>query len=114
MSATFIDMSRSTEVGRNNASYLLQARNARDGLVHQLAIMATMLSGDGSAIAHFDLVVTEVGYGGWEANNAVTDAQRTAAKASWDELNSLSAKLSATTGDVTGTAISQACSKHGV
>ncbi len=114
MAVTFINMSRASEVGRNNAAYLLAARNARDGLKNQLAIMATMLSGDGSSIAHFDQMVTEVGYGGWVADNPVTDPQRTAAKASWDELNSLSAKLSATTGDVTGTAITQACAKHGV
>ncbi len=114
MAATFIDMSRGTEFGSNNARLLRLARDARDGLGNQLALMNTMLSGDGSSIAHFDLVVQEVGYGGWVANNAVTDAQRTQAKSSWDELNSLYAKLSATTGDVTGTAISQACAKHGV
>ncbi len=107
-------MSRATEYGRNNASFLSMARAARDGLRNQLALLATMLSGDGTLISHFDRMVTEVGYGGWVANNAVTDAQRTEAKASWDELNSLSAKLSATTGDVTGTAITQACAKHGV
>lgn len=114
MATTFIDMDRGTEFGRNNAAYLKMARDARDGLKNQLALMATMLSGDGSSIAHFDQMVTEVGYGGWVANNAVTDAQRTQAKASWDELNSLYAKISATTGDVTGTAITQACAKHGV
>ncbi len=107
-------MSRSTDVGRTNAALLLQARNARDGLENTLAVMATMLSGDGSSIAHFDALVKHVGYGGWVFDNAVTDPQRTEAKASWDELNSLSAKLSATGGDVTGIAISQACSKHGV
>ena len=114
MSVTFIDMSRATEFGRNNALFLKMARDSRDGLVHQLALMTTMLSGDGSSIAHFDQVVMSVGYGGWVANNAVTDAQRTQAKSSWDEMNSLSAKMSATTGDVTGTAITQACAKHGV
>ncbi len=114
MAVTFITMSRSTPYGAANANSLRQARDARDGLRDQLALMNTMLSGDGSSIAHFDRVVTEVGYGGWAANNAVTDAQRTEAKASWDEMNSLYAKLSATTGDVTGTAITQACAKHGV
>lgn len=114
MAVTAIGMSRATEGGRANAAYLGMARNARDGLKNQLAIMFTMLSGDGSAIAHFDRLVTEFGYGGWVAPNQVTDLQRTDAKASWDELNSVSSKLSATTGDVTGTAITQACSKHGV
>ncbi len=114
MAVTFIDMARSTEFGGRNATYLRMARDARDGLENQLALMQTMLSGDGSSIAHFDKMVTAVGYGGWTADNAVTDPQRTQAKASWDELQSLSAKLSAITGDVTGTAITQACSKHGV
>ncbi len=111
---TFIDMSRATSYGSSTAAALKMARDARDGLKNLLAIFTTMLSGDGTLIAHFDQMVMSVGYGGWVAANAVTDAQRTAAKASWDELNSLSAKLSATTGDVTGTAITQACSKHGV
>lgn len=114
MAVTFIPLNRATDGGRDVINLLLQARTARDGLENRLAVMATMLSGDGSSIAHFDVMVQQMGYGGWEANNAVTDAQRTQAKASWDELNSLSAKLSATTGDVTGTAITQACSKHGV
>jgi hypothetical protein len=114
MATTFINMSRVTEAGQNNARFLRMARDARDGLRNQLALMFTMIDGDGSSIAHFDQMVTEVGYGGWVANNAVTDAQRTQAKASWDELNSLSAKLSAVTGDVTGTAITQGCAKHGV
>ncbi len=114
MATTFIDMSRATEFGRNNARFLQMARDARDGLKNQLALLTTMVNGDGSNISHFDLVVTEVGYGGWVTANAVTDAQRTQAKASWDELNSLYAKISATTGDVTGTAITQACAKHGV
>jgi hypothetical protein len=116
MAVTFIEYSKSTEQGGRVSSHLASVRAGRDGLTADLAVFQSMLSGDGSSIAHFDLAVKKYGFGGWVSDNEVTNDQRTAAKASWDELNSVSFKLNSPsgTGDSTGAAINQACAKHGV
>lgn len=116
MATTFLPLNKSMEQPSSVCNSRRAVRNGRDELNHDLAIMRTMIDGDGSSIAQFDLVVQNYGYGGWVANNAVTDAMRTIAQESWNELNSVAAKLSAPggQGDATGAAIDQACSKHGV
>lgn len=116
MATTNIQYSKSSDMGLNINVGLSGLHRDRDRLNSELAVMRTMITGDASTIDQFDIVVQNGGYGGWTANNAVTDSQRTAAKASWDELNSLLAKLNAPsgTGDSTGAALDQCCAKHGV
>lgn len=117
MATTFIDFNDQTAIGRKISRGLQMTKEARDVIRDVIAIMQTAISGDASNINQFDLVVTEGGFGGWTAGNAITDAMRTEAKSSWDELNSLYAKLNCpggqTAADV-GPAITQACAKHGV
>lgn len=71
----------------------LSLETARETLIKARDCMQTMIDGDGSSIAHFDEVVRKFGCDGWVADNAVTDPQRTVAKAIYDELNSALFKL---------------------
>ncbi len=116
MSADFISFNKQLEQPASVCNNLRNIRSGRDGLNEDLAIFKRMITGDASTIDQFDLAVQNFGFGGWVPSNAVTDAQRTLAKASWDELNSLAAKLNAPggSGDATGAATDQACAKHGV
>ena len=81
------------DYGQAFRSHLAQREAGRRGLIDDRDVMQTMIDGDGSQIGHFDEVVRRFGFGGWVANNAVTDTQRTVAKAAWDELNSYLGKI---------------------
>lgn len=106
MATTFVDYDKQTDVGRNITRGIQLVREGRDVLRDVLAVMLTMIDGDGSSATHFTRLKTEAGY----ESDAV-------AKASWDELNSLYSKLITPAGqqasDV-GPAITQACARHGV
>lgn len=110
MAANFIDYDAQTPVGRKVARGLQMLREARDVLRDALALMAEMKDGDGSQASHFDLLAAEGGFSAADYADA-----NAAAKASFDELNSLYFKLStnAEVSDVAA-AITQACARHGV
>lgn len=122
MATTLVDFDRQTEVGRKIARCLQMVREGRDVLRDTLAVMDEMKDGDGSQASHFALLASEGGFqqGGYASASA-------AAKASYDELNSLYFKLNVTSlrgpdadeianGLVAsvGPAITQACARHGV
>ncbi len=116
MATTFISFDKTREQPASVCNALRSVRDGRNNLNADIAIFKTMITGDASTIDQFDLAVQTYGFGGWVASNAVTDAQRTLAQQSWNELNSLAAKLDEASGvgDSTGAAIDQACAKHGV
>lgn len=93
MAISHLQFGNSTTAASNLRSGLQQLESGRETLIKVLAQMATMLSGDGSSIAHFDEVVIRFGVNDYATGQAVTDAQRTVAKGLWDELNSCMAKL---------------------
>lgn len=103
------------EVDQNKATRILQALRAiREGraiLGQEIASAVQKRDGDGSLAAHYDVFAAKLGF----VANDYADAN-TAAKAGFDELDSLYAKLikPAGQGDATGAAIDQACAKFGV
>lgn len=113
MATTFIESDRDQGLPRDTRRCLQMAKESRDILRDTLETMKAQIDGDGTSIAHFDLVVKRGGYGGFivsRPSDAVSDAQRAAAKASFDELTGLYNRLTG----ATGTAITNACAKHGV
>lgn len=110
MAATFIDFDSATPVGRKLSRGLQMLREARDTLRDALALMNELSDGTRTADADFDLLASEGGYASGDYATASA-----AAKASYDELNSLYAKLS-TDASVSNvmTAITQAAARHGV
>lgn len=110
MAAALIKFNKQSDLGRQLVRGLQLAREARDVLDEVRAAMIQGVDGATNVAANFALLTTEMGYsaGGYADAN-------TAAMASFAELDSLWAKMTATaTGDVTGAAITQACAKHGV
>jgi hypothetical protein len=105
VAATFIDYDKQTDVGRLQTRCLQQLREGLEGLAHWRAIAIQMRDGDGSLAAHYDVLRAEGGY--QQGDYATADA---AAKASFDELDSLYAVLGGGADD----AILQACAKHGI
>lgn len=93
MAITHLQFGNSTSASNYLRGGLNQLESGIDTLTKCLAQMATMLSGDGSSIAHFDEVVIRFAVADWASGQAVNDAQRTVAKGIWDELNSCMAKL---------------------
>lgn len=81
-----------------------QIRDGRDQLKNAIAQLQTMIDGDGSQVANYTHMASVCGF-----NDAAS------AQASWNELNSLYAKVSVDT-DVTAvfSAVNQCCAKHGV
>lgn len=110
MAANFIDYDKATDVGRMITRGLQMVREGRQVLLDARAIMIQMRDGDGSQAAHYDLLRTEAGYAAGDYSTA--DA---AAKASFDEIDSLLGKI-ATDAEVSfvSAAIAQACAKHGI
>lgn len=111
MAANLIKFDRTKDIPRDVTRALQMIREGKEVLGHVREVIIQARDGDGSQSAHYDLVASE---GGYEAGD-YADANA-AAKASFEELDSLYAKLNAGAGvgDSTGAAITQACAKHGV
>lgn len=110
MAANFIKFNQQSDLGRRLVRGLQLIREGREVLRQWRAAMIQGCDGATNVAANFDMMATEVGYsaGDYADANAAT-------MASFAEIDSLYAKLTATsTGDVTGAAIDQACAKHGV
>lgn len=105
MAADFIKFNRQADISRANARALQLLREGTELLEHNRATMIHMRDGDGSSAAHYDLLASEGGYAAGDYADA-----NAAAKASFDELDSLYAVLN---GGAMA-AINQACAKHGV
>lgn len=82
MAATNIYFNDQTQYGRLLRRGLQQLEEGKDNLNDVIASMPHMIDGDGSDAAQFTEVTSRYGF----ASNA-------AAKAAWDELNSLMFKL---------------------
>ncbi len=83
---------------------MLQIRNGRDLLRNGISELQCMIDGDGSQDSHYANMATVCSF-----PDAAT------AHASWNELNSMYAKVSQDgSTDTVATAITQCCSKHGV
>ncbi len=110
MAAGIIKYDRNSDVMRNKVRALQMIREGVELLGNQRSIDIQYRDGDGSQAAHYDLLAAA---GSFQAGD-YADANA-AAKASFDELDSLYAKLS-TDGSVSfvKAAIYQACAKHGV
>ncbi len=99
---------------QKNARIKQALRAIREGraiLGQEIAVAIQMRDGNGSLASHYDVFAVKKGY----VANDYADAN-TAAKAAFDELDSLHSKLTkvAGQGDETGVAIDQACAKFGV
>jgi hypothetical protein len=108
MAANYIELDKSTEFGRNLArggQLLLEGLRL---LVQARDNMMQARDGDGTDAAHYDLLASEAGY---VANDYAT--ANAAAKASFDELDSLLSKIN-TDNSVSNTraAIYQFAAKH--
>lgn len=110
MAAGIIKYDRNTDAMRQKVRALQMIREGLELLGNQRAIDIQYRDGDGTNAAHYDLLAVA---GDFEAGD-YADANA-AAKASFDELDSLYAKLStdASVSNVRA-AIYQACAKHGV
>lgn len=82
MAVTHLAFDDQTTHGRLIRRALNQIENGVEDLNDAIATMALMLSGDGSDPAHFTYLTAKFGF----ASDAV-------AKAAWEELNSVQAKL---------------------
>lgn len=91
MAATFIGFDQTTPFGNRSTSGVRQVYSGVEQLRQALAMGREMIDGDGSDASHFALYASKNGFqaNGYASANA-------AAKAHWDELNSLYAKLTAT------------------
>ena len=104
MAATNIPFDRSNQHGQELKACLNGIRKAVTDLPILLGIFTHMVDGDGTDVSHFTELVTLGVY------------ENTAdAKASWDELQSVNAKLQ-TDGSVmsVNAAMLQVCEKHGI
>lgn len=110
MAANHIELDKSTDVGRQLTRGFQMVREAKETLVHVRDVMIQMRDGDGSQASHYDVLAAEAGY----VANDYADANA-AAKASFDELDSLLSKINsdASVSNVLA-AINQACAKHGI
>ncbi len=110
MAANHIICDQTKELSRNVIRYMRMLREAMLGIEQARAAYLQARDGDGTLASHYDLVAT---LGGYQAGD-YADANA-AAKASFDEMDSLYAKV-ATNGSVSSVraAIEQAAAKHGV
>lgn len=110
MPANFIDSDASKPLTSKLLSGLRKIRDGLDDLREWRAAFIQTRDGDGSQSTHYDLSAT---LGGYSAGDYASPAA--AAKASFDEADSLYAKL-ATDASVSSVnaAILQACAKHGL
>lgn len=98
MAAALIQIDDTKDLGRQLVRAISLLRDGRETLTHALAHFTQAVDGDGSNISHFALPVSLGVF-----------PSTTAAKASWDEIQSLNFVISSAE-----TAINQACAKHGV
>lgn len=110
MAAAFIPHDRNTDLMRPVVRALQLIREGVETLTHARAVILQTRDGDGTQAAHYDLTAT---LGGFTAGDYADGPA--AAKASFDELDSIHFKLTtnASVSDVAA-AIAQACAKHGV
>jgi len=110
MAANFIDSNPGQPLTARLHSGLRKIRDGLDELREWRAAFIQTRDGDGSEAGHYDLSAT---LGGYSPGDYASSAA--AAKASFDEADSLYAKLS-TDGSVSSVnaAILQACAKHGI
>lgn len=108
MAANYIELDRTTEIGRKLSRYGTMLREAVDGLAQTRDAILQMRDGDGTDPAHYDVAAAEAGY---VANDYAT--ANDAAKASFDELDSLLSKVN-TDNPVSAvrSALDQFCAKH--
>lgn len=104
MAATNIPFDRSSQFGQEIKALLTAYRKVNQDGPNILEAMAHMIDGDGTDVSHFTEMVTLGIY------DNTADA-----KASYDELASVNAKLT-TDGSVTNVdaALKQVCAKHGI
>lgn len=88
MAANFIEGDRNTAIYRDLVRYGSMLREAVNGLAQVRARMLQMRDGDGTDAAHYDVLAAE---GGYVANDYAS--ANAAAKASFDELDSLLSKV---------------------
>lgn len=105
MATSFIDIDDQKFLGRQLVRAMSQLREGSQNLSQALAVFATMVDGNGTAVEHFTHT---------ELVDPVTPSKgiypTTAhAKASWDEVQSLNFVVGQAMA-----AINQACAKHGV
>jgi hypothetical protein len=102
MPTTHITFNPATSGGSRIRQLLSNIENGQSLILQELATFNTLIDGDGSSAAMFTAAASYYGF----SDNAN-------AKASWDELNSLSGKLN-TDASVTSvmSAIKQAANKH--
>lgn len=98
MATTFIDINQQSDLGRQMVRGGQLARESMQVVRQALAVFTTQVDGDGSNVSHFALPVSET-----------TFPNTAAAKASWDESQSLNFVLGQAEA-----AILQWCAKHGV
>lgn len=82
MAVNHISFNDQTQHGRVLRRGLQQLEEGLENVNDVLATMQTMIDGDGSSADHFTYLAEKYGF----SSNAI-------AKAAWDELNSLAAKL---------------------
>lgn len=114
--STYIKGDEASKTYRNLLRYLQMLRESVDGLADVREVIIRMRESDGTSTTHYNLVASECGY---EAtlieNESQTPTAQAAAKASFEELDALLAKLNTDNAvSVVRTAIDQACAKHGV
>lgn len=110
MASNYIEVNRTTDVGRQLVRGLQMVREGKETLARLRDVIIQMRDGDGSDPAHYDVLAGEAGY---VANDYAT--ANAAAKASFDEIDSLLSKIN-TDNNVSNVlaAINQACAKHGL
>lgn len=110
MAATIVRYDKTAEPMRTLTAALQMIREGRELLTRARAIMLQYRDGSGASAADYDQLASAAVFVAGDYADA-----NTAAKASFDEIDSLYLKLT-TDGSVTGvmTAITQACAKHGV
>lgn len=110
MPASIITFDTGSNIGRAILGALQKVRDGRQELACLRAVLIQMRNGNGEQAAHYAIQTAKAGY----QAEGYADAN-TAAKASFDELDSLISKL-ATDEPVSAvmTALDQCCAKHGI
>lgn len=110
MAANHIIFNKQHDVMRQAVRGMQLLREGRDVLTEARAALIQMRDGDGSQASHYDLLATQAAFAAGDYADA-----NAAAKASFDELDSVWSKV-ATDNSVSAVsaAIAQCAAKHGV